>query len=326
MREVAFLRKNADKWKEFEHHLKTKSKVDPDKLAELYIELSADLAFAQAHYPGSKTETYLNQLSVTVHDTIYRGKKEETNRLITFWTKELPQLFADKQKELFYSFLVFIIAIGIGVLSSMNDPSFVRFIMGDAYVNMTISNIDQNDPLAVYKKADEMDMFFAITTNNVRVSFYAFASGLLTSIGVGVVMLNNGIMVGAFLQFFAQYALLQEAILVIFIHGTLELSAIVIAGAAGFVVGNGFLFPGTYSRKNAFIKSTKQGLKMIVGLIPVFIMAGFLESFVTRYTTMPLWMSLTIILGSLAFIIYYFVLLPIKIKNKNERIHTSKIS
>ncbi|MEX0724082.1 MAG: stage II sporulation protein M [Gracilimonas sp.] len=314
MREVAFLRKNADKWKEFEQLLKDKKNNDPDKLADLYIELSADLAYAQANYPGSKTEEYLNQLSVAVHDEIYRSKKEETGRIITFWTQEIPRLFADKQKELLYSFIVFSLAIGIGVLSSMNDPSFVRFIMGDAYVNMTISNIDEGDPLAVYKKAEEMDMFFAITVNNVRVSFYTFVSGLLTSIGVGVVLLNNGVMVGAFLHFFAQYDLIGEALRVIFIHGTLELSAIVIAGAAGFVVGNGFLFPGTYSRKDSFIKAGREGLKMIVGLVPVFIAAGFLESFVTRYTGMPLWLSLFIIIGSLAFILYYFVILPMKLK------------
>ncbi|MAL18845.1 MAG: hypothetical protein CL670_06890 [Balneola sp.] len=316
MREVAFLRKNADKWKEFEQLLQAKDQDNPDQLADLYIELSADLAYAQANYPGSKTEQYLNQLSVAVHDEIYRSKKEETNRLITFWTEELPTLFASKQKELLYSFIVFSLAIGIGVLSSVNDPSFVRYIMGDAYVNMTISNIDQGDPLGVYKKASEMNMFFAITVNNVKVSFYAFVSGLLTSIGVGMVLLNNGIMVGAFIHFFAKYGLVGEALRVIFIHGTLELSAIVIAGAAGFVVGNGFLFPGTHSRKDAFIKAGREGLKMIVGLVPVFIAAGFLESFVTRYTQMPLWLSLTIILGSLAFILYYFVLLPHKLKTK----------
>jgi uncharacterized membrane protein SpoIIM required for sporulation len=271
MREVAFLRKNADKWKEFEQLLQAKDQDDPDLLADLYIELNADLAYAQANYPGSKTEQYLNQLSVAVHDEIYRSKKEETNRLITFWTQELPALFATKQKELLYSFIVFSLAIGIGVLSSVNDPSFVRYIMGDAYVNMTISNIDQGDPLGVYKKASEMNMFFAITVNNVRVSFFAFVSGLLTSIGVGMVLLNNGIMVGAFIHFFAKYGLVGEALRVIFIHGTLELSAIVIAGAAGFVVGNGFLFPGTHSRKDAFIKAGREGLKMIVGLVPVFI-------------------------------------------------------
>lgn len=317
MREVAFLRKNADKWKKFEQLLKDKSKDDPDKLADLYIELNADLAYAQANYPGSKTEEYLNQLSVAVHDEIYRSKKEETNRIITFWTRELPELFATKQKELLYSFIVFALAIGIGVLSSLNDPSFVRYIMGDAYVNMTISNIDQGDPLAVYKKASEMNMFFAITINNIRVSFYAFASGLLTSIGVGMVLLNNGIMVGAFLHFFAKYGLIGEALRVIFIHGTLELSAIVIAGAAGFVVGNGFLFPGTYSRKESFIKAGKEGLKMIIGLVPVFIAAGFLESFVTRFTNMPVWLSLLIILSSLGFIIFYFVALPLTLKSRS---------
>lgn len=317
MREVAFLRKNADKWKEFEQLLNDRSADNPDKLADLYIELNADLAYAQANYPGSKTEQYLNQLSVEVHNKIYRSRKEERGRLITFWTQELPRLFASKQKELLYSFTVFSLAIGIGILSSNNDPSFVRFIMGDAYVNMTISNIEQGDPLAVYKKAEEMDMFFAITVNNVRVSFYAFASGLLTSIGTGMVLLNNGVMVGAFLNFFAEYDLISEALRVIFIHGALELSAIVIAGAAGFVVGNGFLFPGTYSRRESFIKAGKEGLKMIIGLVPVFIAAGLLESFVTRYTQMPLWLSLCIILGSFAFILYYFVLLPLKIKRRS---------
>lgn len=313
MREVAFLKKNVDKWKEFESLLNEKSS-DPDKLSELYIELNADLAYAQANYPGSKTEHYLNQLSVAVHDKIYRAKKEEKGRLITFWTEELPKLFASKQKELLYSFIIFTLAMGIGVLSSANDPSFVRLIMGDAYVNMTITNIDEGDPLAVYKKAEEMDMFFAITINNIRVSFYAFVSGLLTSIGVGMVLVNNGIMVGAFIYFFAKFGLLSEALRVIFIHGTLELSAIIIAGAAGFVLGNGFLFPGTLPRRESFVKAGKEGLKMIIGLVPVFIAAGLLESFVTRYTEMPIWVSLFIILSSLAFILYYFVILPNKLK------------
>lgn len=317
MREVAFLRNNADKWKEIEHLLSDSTqKYDPDKLAELYTELNSDLAYAQAHYPDSKTETYLNQLSLQVHDTIYRSKKEETSRIISFWTRELPELFASKQKELLYSFIVFLLAIGIGTMSSANDPSFLRLILGDSYVNMTISNIEQGDPLAVYKKAEEMDMFFAITVNNIRVSFYAFVMGLLTSLGVAVILLQNGIMVGAFLHFFYKFSLLEEALLVIFIHGTLELSAIIIAGAAGFVVGNGFMFPGTYSRKKSFIRATREGLKMIIGLVPVFIAAGFLESFVTRYTTMPVWLSLVIIIASLAMVLYYFVFLPQKLKTE----------
>lgn len=314
MREVAFQRKHADKWQQFEQKLEKSGKHDPDELAALYTELSTDLSYARAQYPGSKTEAYLNHLLTKAHHRIYQNSKEDRSRLITFWTRELPLLFAQKQKELLYSFLVFSIAMGIGVLSASQDTAFVRLIMGDAYVNMTLSNIEQGDPLAVYKKAGEMDMFFAITTNNIRVSFYAFASGLLTALGTGIVLLNNGVMVGAFIAFFAKFGLLGEALRVIFIHGTLELSAIVIAGAAGMVMGNGFLFPGTYTRKRSFITAAREGLKMVVGLIPVFIAAGLLESFVTRYTTMPLWLSLAIILTSILFILYYFVFLPNKLK------------
>ncbi|MFN1834422.1 stage II sporulation protein M [Balneola sp. MJW-20] len=318
MREVTFLRKNADKWKHFESLLSRKNKKnDPDELAELYIELNNDLAYTQANYPGSKTEDYLNQLSLRVHDEIYSSKKEGFSRFISFWKDELPLLYAKKQKELLYSLVLFLLAVSIGVISSANEPSFVRMIMGDSYVNMTISNIEDGDPLAVYKKASEMDMFFAITFNNIRVSFLAFAFGLLTSLGTGLIMLRNGVMVGTFLHFFYKYDLLADAMLVIFIHGTLELSAIVIAGAAGMVLGNGVLFPGTYSRKDAFIRSAKEGLKMVIGLVPIFIAAGFLESFVTRYTGMPLWLSLFVIISSLFIIVYYFSIYPIKLKAKH---------
>ena len=98
-------------------------------------------------------------------------------------------------------------------------------------------------------------------------------------------------------------------------HGTLELSAIVIAGCAGFVMGNSFIFPGTYSRLESFKRRAKKGLKIIIGLIPVFIMAGFIESFFTRYTQMPWIISLATILLSAAFIVYYFVIYPAKLHN-----------
>ncbi|MFV1883626.1 MAG: stage II sporulation protein M [Balneola sp.] len=316
MREVAFLRKNAEKWRRFEGLLISSKNQDPDELAELYMELTSDLAYAQSHYPNSKTEQYLNQLTLKVHDSIYKTQKEEYGRLITFWTKELPELFASKQKELLYSFLVFIVAISIGALSQANDATFARIIIGDAYVNMTTSNIENGDPLAVYKDSKQADMFFRITINNIRVSFIAFVAGVLTSLGTGYILFQNGIMVGAFFQFFSGYGLLNKALLVVFIHGTLELSAIVIAGAAGMVLGNGLLFPKTLSRAKSFAISAKEGAKMVIGLIPVFIMAGALESFVTRYTEMPVWLSLLIIILSASFILYFYVMLPWKFKLK----------
>jgi uncharacterized membrane protein SpoIIM required for sporulation len=125
-------------------------------------------------------------------------------------------------------------------------------------------------------------------------------------------------MLGAFQYFFHIHDLLFESVLVIWIHGTLEISSIIIAGAAGITLGNSILFPGTYSRRISFMIGAKEGLKMIVSLIPIFITAGFLESFVTRHTGMPVFLSLTIIMGSLIFVIWYFVIYPSILNKKIE--------
>jgi len=320
MREVAFLKKNADKWKEFEALLKKRNVNSADKIADLYIEVSNDLAFAQSNYPESKTTSYLNDLAIKAHDTLYRNKRLDWGRIVNFWKQEVPLIFADYQKELLYAFIVFTLAICIGVLSSEIESDFIRSILGDRYVNMTIENIKDGDPLAVYKDEQALNMFLGITVNNIRVSFIAFVFGLTTAIGTGFVLFSNGIMVGTFFHMFYKYGIITEAFLVVFIHGALELSVIVIAGAAGFVLGNSFIFPKTYSRYQSFTRAVKRGTKMVIGLVPIFILAGFLESFVTRYTEMPIWMSLFIILSSFSFILFYFVIYPQRLKKKLSQV------
>lgn len=316
MKEITFLKQNADKWQQFENLISTKGNSDPDLMADLFIQLTDDLSYSKTHYPKAKTTQYLNSLAARVHQEIYKNKKEKKSRIITFWKYELPFIFKNSHKQLLYAFLIFFIAVLIGAVSSAYDDSFVRLIMGDSYVNMTLENIDKGDPMAVYKKMNEVDMFLGITVNNIYVSFLCFAFGIFFSLGTGYLLFTNGIMLGAFQYFFYAKGLLLESVLVIWIHGTLEISAIIIAGCAGLTLGNSFLFPGTFSRAASFVRGAKQGVKIAVGLVPIFITAGFLESFVTRYTQMPIWLSLTIILGSLTFIIWYFIIYPILLNNK----------
>lgn len=313
MREVTFLKKNADKWKEFETFLSSKENINPDKLAALFIELTDDLSYSRTFFPESKTTQYLNSLTARVHQSIYKSKKERKERFFRFWKYEAPLLFYKHRLKIVISFSIFFISMLMGVVSSAGDSGFVRLIMGDGYVNMTLENIDKGDPMAIYKQMNGVDMFLGITFNNIRVSFIAFVYGILISFGTGWVLMSNGIMLGAFQYFFHIHNLLFESILVIWIHGTLEISAIIIAGAAGLVLGNSILFPGTYSRRQSFIIGSKEGLKIIVSLVPVFITAGFLESFVTRFTGMPIYLSLTIIISSAIFVIWYFVIYPYRI-------------
>ncbi len=314
MKEPVFLKKNSQKWRKFEQVV-TESNTNPDELAELFVQITDDLAYSRSQYPESKTTTYLNHLASNVYQRIYKNKKESKNRIQNFYQTELPLLFRTVHKELLYSFLIFALAVLIGVVSARYDENFVRLILGDNYVNMTIKNIKDGDPMAVYKGMGEFMMFVMITFNNVFVSFKVFAFGLLFSVGTVYILFMNGIMLGSFQYFFFKYGLLLESASTIWIHGTLEISAIVIAGAAGLKMGNSILFPQTYSRLASFVDGAYKGMKIIFGLVPVFIVAGFLESFVTRYTGMPIILKLLIIVASLGFIIYYFVIYPIVLEN-----------
>ncbi len=312
MRELAFLHQRADHWKTFESALDGKSEYNSDQLADLFTQVLEDLSYAQTFYPGSNTTSYLQGLAAKAHQQIYKNKPESKSRLRGFWLEELPGIMYTVRKELLIAFVIFAVAISIGTISASQDSGFVRLILGDAYVNKTLENIQNDDPMAVYKSMQPVDMFLAITFNNVRVSFFAFAAGMLFSLGTGYILFVNGVMVGAFQYMFYERGLLGEALLSVYIHGTLELCAIVIAGCAGIVMGNGLLFPGTYPRLTSFMTAARKGAKIVIGLAPVFIVAGFLEGFVTRQTDMPLYMSLFIIISSLAFIIWYFLLYPVQ--------------
>ncbi|MFL5728798.1 MAG: stage II sporulation protein M [Cytophagaceae bacterium] len=319
MRETAFLKINEAKWKKFEGLLVNRKAQQPDLLAELFVEVTEDLSYSKTHYPESTTTKYLNAMALRFHQAIYKNKKEEKGRFGKFWKYELPFLFKAHHRELLYAFIIFMIACLIGAVSAAYDDRFVRLILGDSYVNMTLENIEKGDPMAVYKKMDSGVMFLYITWNNIKVSFFAFVLGLFFSFGTGYMLFNNGVMLGSFQYFFYKKGLLLTSFLTIWIHGTLEISAIVIAGCAGLVMGNSILFPGTYTRMESFKKGAKNGLKIVVGLIPIFIAAGFLESFITRHTEYPSAVKAGIILVSAAFIIYYFILYPIKLHTHANR-------
>lgn len=290
--------------------------ITPDEIANQFIEITNDLAYAKTFYPNSKTTAYLNGLAAKLHQSVYKNKKEKSNRFIHFWKTELPLIFLKHKKQIVYAFAFFIVSCAIGAVSAKYDDTFVRLIMGDAYVNMTNENISKGDPFGVYKQKNEFMMFIQIGANNIYVALYTFVLGIIFSFGAIVALFRNGIMLGSFQYFFFSKGLGIQSVLVIWIHGTLEISAIVLAGAAGLVLGNSFLFPKTYTRKQSVLRGAKEGLKMVLGLIPIFVVAAFFESFVTRHTEMPMYASLFILLSSAAFIIWYIFIYPTKIQQK----------
>lgn len=317
MKEITFLKQNAEKWEEYEKRITEKKDLDPATLTNMFVEITDDLSYSASNYGSGNTTRFVNGIASRIHQMVYKNKKENAGRFISFFSAELPLLFSKYSHYLLYSFIVTSLATLLGVASQLVDDSFVRLILGDEYVDTTIQRVKEGNALGIYGEGNQLFMFIYISFNNIKVSFLAFLYGIGTVFGTSFLLIYNGIMLGCFFTLFYQYNVLNEALKVVWIHGTLEISAIIIAGCAGFVLGNSFIFPGTHGRLHALMRGGRNGLKMVVGLIPVFLAAGFLESFVTRYTDMPLIVSLLIIGVSMAFILFYFVFLPLYLKRKN---------
>lgn len=317
MREVAFIKQNKEKWLEIEQVIYGKIKKNPDDLASLYINLVNDLSFSQTYYPKSKTTTYLNHLSTLVFQKIYKTKRIEQNRLIYFYKIEVPILLYQYRKNIYFSFLFFILFVVIGVFSGIYDKDFANLILGEGYVNMTIDNIKNGNPIEVYDGGSELGSAIAITFNNIMVGARMFITGVFGGLGSLYILMHNSIMIGIFQYFFYEYDALADSAKGIWLHGTYEIFSMVIEAGAGLTLGAAILFPKTFSRLESFKRGFVSSFKIFVSTIPFTIVAGFIEGFLTRHALiMPLWLNLIIILGCLISISFYYLVYPFIVNKK----------
>lgn len=319
MREVYFIRQNKEKWLGIEEVLSGKIKKNPDELSSLYINLVNDLSFSQTYYPQSKTTVYLNHLSAQIYQKIYKTKRMEGNRLVSFFKTEVPLLMYEYRRFLLMSFVLFVVFTLIGLVSAMYDPDFVRIILGNGYVDKTLENIKDGNPIAVYESGSNWGSAIAIIKNNLQVGAYMFIYGIFAGIGTLYIILRNSIMLGSFQYFFHEQGVLLESMRGIWVHGAFEISGMVVEAMAGLILGASILFPNTYSRLNSFKIGFKNGFKIFLSTVPFTIVAGLLEGFVTRHALdMPLVINLLIIFGTFGFFIYYYVIYPRKIYKKTQ--------
>ncbi len=331
MREAMFIKKNAEKWKEYQYETTN----NPDETAERFITLIDDLSYAKTFYPRSKVTRWINGIAASIYQSIYQNKKEKYSRIFQFWKYELPLLFKKYHKILLFTVCINVFFTAIGVWGSMNDGLFIRGILGDDYVNMTEDNIAQGDPFGVYKSDNPFNMFVMIALNNTFVAFLMAIGGLLLGTTTIYMMWRNCLVLGAFQYMFFSKGLGMQSVMVIWIHGTLEILAFFVASSAGFIMTNGILFPGTYKRSISFKRSVKDAMKVMIVLVPIFIVAAFFESYVTHLMSqtydkqnnfgLPVWVSAIILAASLTFIVWYFVIQPIRLHKKGYYIQSDGI-
>ena len=327
MREARFIKKNVDKWTKYQHL----ESDDPDELADRFVTLLDDLSYAKTFYPRSKVTHWINGIAAGIYQSIYQNRRMNFSKFRIFWKYELPLLLRRYHKTLLFTFLLFVSIVSVAVISSNSDPEYAAAYFDNrvqpGYYDETIARIQKGDPFGVYKDNHPFSMFIQIAYNNISVAFKTVVFGLLFGIGTIFLMWTNGLMLGCFEYIFFSQGLGWQSVLVIWIHGTIEISSIVIASCAGLILGFGWLFPGTYTRRQSFLRSAKDAMKICVSLIPFFIVAAFFESYITHLMSntfqknshnlgLPVPVSILILAGSLLLILWYFVIYPIKLHRK----------
>ena len=312
MREALFIKKNKDRWARIEKNQAN----DPDQLASDFTQLVDDLAYAKTFYPSGKITGFINSHASRIYLDIYRNRKEESNRIVTFWKYDLPLTIRKHHRTVLFAFIFFCIFFAIGFFTASQDDGVANKVLKPGYIETTNENIKNGNPFGIYENGNSILMWLGIMVNNIVVSLRMFASGILFGIPTLNDLAETGIMVGVFDQIFAAKGFGVDFWLVVFVHGTLEITAIILAGAAGVILGKGYLFPGTMRRLDSFKQGAKDGVKIIIGLLPVFALAAFFEGVITRLYNNASALTTIVCILSVLFVIWYFIIYPIQLGRK----------
>jgi uncharacterized membrane protein SpoIIM required for sporulation len=257
--------------------LKSLSRSDLQELSLLYRQTAADLAAIREDRGSVHFARYINQLLVRAHNTIYSGDRASPMAALSFFWTTYPAAFRRHLKHCLLAVLIFAIAGFVGAVLTYQNPDFKAKLLGPQMVE----TIDRHEMWTHSIVGIKPLASSAIMTNNMSVGFTTFALGITAGLGTIYMMAFNGLLMGVIGM--ACYLAGMSLQLWSFVapHGVLELPAIFIAGGAGFRIAQGLLFPGVLPRRDSLARAGLEAVKLLVGTVPILIIAGLIEAFVS---------------------------------------------
>ena len=257
--------------------LKSLSRFDLQELSLLYRQTAADLAAIREDKASVHFSRYLNQLLVRAHNTIYSGHRASAMSVVNFFWKTYPAAFRRNLRHCALATAIFAVAGLVGAVLTFQNPDFKVKLLGPQMVD----TIDRHQMWTHSIVGIKPVASSAIMTNNMSVGFTTFALGITAGLGTIYMMAFNGLLIGVIGV--ACYLAGMSLDLWSFVapHGVLELPAIFIAGGAGLRIAQGLLFPGVLSRRDSLARAGLEAVQLILGTIPILIIAGIIEAFVS---------------------------------------------
>jgi uncharacterized membrane protein SpoIIM required for sporulation len=280
----SFVAARKERWQELERLLNaqlrhTLTLDDVFMLDALYREVSADLATAQARLPNSEAHAFLNQLCARAHHQLYREEGARLTSILRFFARDFPTLLRRKAPLLFVSGAFFGLGILCGAAWVSADPAQAEWLVPTHLQRAILERRMWTEGLWL----GGAPSFFAVSiaVNNLTVAIMTFATGVLLGTGPALLLFTNGLLIGSVFAACARAGMGHALLTFVCAHGPVELSTLVIAGAAGLGMGGALLSPGDERRDLALKQAAQSGTRMLVGAAPFLFAIGWVEGFVS---------------------------------------------
>lgn len=245
------------------------------ELGLLYRQTASDLAAVREDAPSRQLTVYLNQLLGRCHNLIYLGHKPEVSGIVRFYRDTYPQVFRETLPQFAIAVAIFLLGMFVAWAVTIHDPAFAYRLLGPRMMETIEQRKMWTDSIVTVKPLASS----GIMTNNLSVAFAAFAFGITGGLGTIWMMLMNGLLMGVIGACTWKAGMALQLWSFVAPHGALELPAIFIAGGAGLEIARGLLFPGMLPRKVSLARAGSRASKLVLGVLPLLVVAGLLEGF-----------------------------------------------
>lgn len=270
------------------------SRAELQELALLYRQVAADLSVLRQDSTARTYALHVNQLLARAHHIIYSGRKTNWLTAFRFLRDEYPAVFQGQVAYVASSLLILLSGGVLGAVLTNARPEFMRHFLGPGM----IATMERHEMWTHSIVGAAPLWTSAIMTNNLTVSFVAFATGIFFGLGAVYAMFFNGLLLGVIGAACHQYGMSIGLWSFVAGHGSLELPAITIAGAAGMRLGHSMLFPGALRWKDSVAQGGVEAARLVSGIVPMLVVAGCLEGFFSP-SQAPVWLKFT--LGAMLF-------------------------
>lgn len=285
-----------------------------EQLASLYRAASSDLALGKRDFPRHKVTQYLNHLVARTHAILYQGEPLALKRIVEFALRGFPRLFRETFIFTFAAFLMFAIPALAAGLSIGRDPNSAQWLL-PAQAHDLIPIVEDKE-LWIDIPMEERPFASAfIMQNNIRVSILAFGSGLTAGLLTFWVLVQNGLILGGLLGLTSYYGVGWELANFVIGHGVIELSVIFMAGGSGLMLGWAILRPGLMRRRDALAQAARTSVRLLIGAVPMLVIAGTIEGFISPSETIPPFVKWAVGIGS-GILLYSYLFLAGREKKK----------